>query len=175
MSDHRVRMYVNGEEHERTLPARRLLSDVLRDDLGYRGVHAGCEHGVCGSCTVLVDGDAVRSCLMLGVQADGTTVETVEGLTEADGPLHPLQQAFSECHGLQCGYCTPGFLMTLKPVYDAGPTPDEDQIRDLISGNLCRCTGYQQIVEAVSLAFARRDAERQGAPAHDSSLAPRAD
>jgi len=130
---------------------------VLRDDLGLTGTHVGCEHGVCGACTVLLDGDAVRSCLMLAVQVDGHDVTTVEGLTPP-GPgdaLHPLQTAFHESHALQCGFCTPGILMTLIPFLQDHPAPDEREIREALAGNLCRCTGYQNIVEAVRLAAAR--------------------
>jgi aerobic carbon-monoxide dehydrogenase small subunit len=145
---------VNGVRHERAVEPRLLLSDFLRHDLGLTGTHVGCEHGVCGACTVLVDGDAVRSCLMFAVQADGQEITTVEGLAP-DGPgaaLHPLQAAFRETHALQCGFCTPGILLTLVPFLRDHPTPDEREIREALSGNLCRCTGYQNIVAAVRLA-----------------------
>jgi len=145
----RVRFRVNGEEHDLDLPVRRTLADVLRHDIGLTGTHLGCEHGVCGACTVVLDGDAVRSCLLFGVQVDGCQVETVEGLAR-DGALHPLQEAFSATHGLQCGFCTPGFLMLAKAYLDANPHPDPAEIREVLSSNLCRCTGYQGIVEAVS-------------------------
>src|SRR5437773_1685803 len=144
---------VNGVRHERAVEPRLLLSDFLRHELGLTGTHVGCEHGVCGACTVLLDGDAVRSCLMFAVQADGHDVTTVEGLSDGSGEtLHPLQAAFREAHGLQCGFCTPGVLMTLVPFLREHPDPDERQIREALSGNLCRCTGYQNIVAAVRLA-----------------------
>jgi len=146
---------VNGVRHERTVEPRLLLSDFLRHELGLTGTHVGCEHGVCGACTVLLDGEAVRSCLMFAVQADGHDVATVEGLSDGSGgadALHPLQAAFREAHGLQCGFCTPGVLMTLVPFLRDHPDPDEREIREALSGNLCRCTGYQNIVAAVRLA-----------------------
>jgi aerobic carbon-monoxide dehydrogenase small subunit len=149
---HRVKVTVNGRTYEREVEARLLLSDFLRHDLGLTGTHVGCEHGVCGACTILLDGDPVRSCLILAVQADGRELMTVEGLAPAPGELHPLQQAFWEAHGLQCGFCTPGFLMTLVPFLEENPSPTEHEIRQAISGNLCRCTGYQHIVDAVLLA-----------------------
>jgi aerobic carbon-monoxide dehydrogenase small subunit len=155
---HRIHLRVNGRAHELTVEARRTLADMLRHDLGYTGTHLGCEHGVCGACTVLVDGCPVRSCLMFGVQADGTEVSTVEGLSAGE-ELSDLQQAFSDHHALQCGFCTPGFLM-LAEAYLAqrgstGPgDPAEAEVRELVASNLCRCTGYQGIVEAV-LATAR--------------------
>jgi len=133
-----------------------LLSDFLRHELGLTGTHVGCEHGVCGTCTVVFDGQAVRSCLMFAVQADGHEVLTVEGLGTIE-ELHPLQEAFQDAHGLQCAFCTPGFLMTLVPFLDENPDPSEDEIREAIAGNLCRCTGYQNIIAAVKLA-----AERMG-------------
>jgi len=146
---------VNGVRHERAVEPRLLLSDFLRHELGLTGTHVGCEHGVCGACTVLLDGEAVRSCLMFAVQADGHDVATVEGLSdgsEGGDALHPLQAAFREAHGLQCGFCTPGVLMTLVPFLREHPDPDEREIREALSGNLCRCTGYQNIVAAVRLA-----------------------
>jgi aerobic carbon-monoxide dehydrogenase small subunit len=152
---HRVKVTVNGRTYEREVEARLLLSDFLRHDLGLTGTHVGCEHGVCGACTILVDGDPVRSCLMFAVQADGRELMTVEGLAPAPGELHPLQQAFWEAHGLQCGFCTPGFLMTLVPFLEENPSPTETEIRQALSGNLCRCTGYQHIVDAVQLAAKR--------------------
>jgi carbon-monoxide dehydrogenase small subunit len=155
---HRVSVTVNGKACERQVEPRLLLSDFLRHDLGLTGTHVGCEHGVCGACTVLLDGEPVRSCLILAVQADGRELCTVEGLAPgfaATGELHPLQQAFWEAHGLQCGFCTPGFLMTLVPFLKENPSPTELEIRQAISGNLCRCTGYQHIVDAVLLAAER--------------------
>jgi len=147
-----IKFTVNGKSLERTLAdARMLLSDFLRHELGLTGTHVGCEHGVCGACTVLIDGAAIRSCLMFAVQADGHSITTVEGLGD-ENHLHPLQEVFRTAHGLQCGYCTPGFLMTLVPFLKENPNPSEEQIRAAISGNLCRCTGYQNIVDAVSLA-----------------------
>ncbi len=156
-----ISVTVNGTRHERTVEPRLLLSDFLRQDLGLTGTHVGCEHGVCGACTVLLDGDAVRSCLMLAVQADEQALTTVEGLAPSPGELHPLQAAFHEAHGLQCGFCTPGFLMTLVPFLREHPDPTEREIREALSGNLCRCTGYQGIVDAAALAARRA---RHGAP-----------
>jgi aerobic-type carbon monoxide dehydrogenase small subunit (CoxS/CutS family) len=149
-----IAVSVNGVRYERAVEPRLLLSDFLRHELGLTGTHVGCEHGVCGACTVLLDGDAVRSCLMLAVQVDGRELLTVEGLAPAGAPdgLHPLQAAFREAHGLQCGFCTPGVLMTLVPFLRDHPNPDEREIREALSGNLCRCTGYQNIVAAVRLA-----------------------
>jgi carbon-monoxide dehydrogenase small subunit len=140
---------VNGTPVERTVSTRLLLTDFLRGELGLTGTHVGCEHGVCGCCTVLLDGDPVRSCLLFAVQADGYSVTTVEGLAGADGTLHPIQRAFKEEHGLQCGFCTPGFLTTLVPFLERNSRPTDDQIREALSGNLCRCTGYQNIINAV--------------------------
>ena len=144
-----VAVTVNGRRYERTVEPRLLLSDFLRRDLGLTGTHVGCEHGVCGACTVLFDGEPVRSCLLLAVQADGHELATVEGLAPGPDRLHPLQEAFWECHALQCGFCTPGFLMTLVPFLAENPNPSEDDVRHALSGNLCRCTGYQHIVDAV--------------------------
>lgn len=144
-----VRLVVNGIVRTVTVPARRLLSDCLRHDLRLTGTHVGCEHGVCGACTVLVDGVATRSCLMLAVSADSAEITTVEGLTEPDGTLSPVQQAFTDCHGLQCGFCTPGFLTTITAALAENPEPSHDEAREIIGGNLCRCTGYQNIVKAV--------------------------
>jgi aerobic carbon-monoxide dehydrogenase small subunit len=168
-----VRVRVNGEAYERSVEPRLLLSDFLRHDLGLTGTRVGCEHGVCGACTVLLDGESVRSCLMLTPQVHGREVTTVERLAgagsglgvagsgphPASGALHPLQTAFREAHALQCGFCTPGMLMTLLPFLRDNPSPTPDEIREAISGNLCRCTGYQNIVEAVQLA-----AERSASP-----------
>lgn len=144
---------VNGEKYERDIEPRMLLSDFIRHELGLTGTHVGCEHGVCGSCTVLLDGEPTRSCTMLAVQADQRELTTVESLAAEDKTLHPLQDAFTACHGLQCGFCTPGFLMTLLPVYNEARRLDDHEIRETISGNICRCTGYQQIVEATSRAL----------------------
>jgi carbon-monoxide dehydrogenase small subunit len=144
---------VNGERYERSVEPRLLLSDFLRHELGLSGTHVGCEHGVCGACTVLLDGEPVRACLVFAVQADGSSIGTVEGLERDDG-LHPLQAAFKEAHGLQCGFCTPGILMTMVAFLDEVPDPTELQVREALSGNLCRCTGYQKIVEAVEAAAA---------------------
>jgi carbon-monoxide dehydrogenase small subunit len=144
-----VRLRVNGAEYAKPVPPRLLLSDFLRHHLGLTGTHVGCEHGVCGACTVLLDGEAVRSCLLLAVQADGSEVTTVEGLAEPDGRLHPVQQAFHEMHALQCGFCTPGFLLSVVAFLRDVPAPSDDEIRHGLAGNLCRCTGYQNIVRAV--------------------------
>jgi len=152
-----VTVTVNGTQYERAVEPRLLLSDFLRHDLGLTGTHVGCEHGVCGACTVLFDGEPVRSCLMFAVQADGHEILTVEELGTMDN-LHPLQEAFREAHAVQCGFCTPGFLMTLVPFLEENPNPTEEEIREALSGNLCRCTGYQHIVDAVKLA-----AEKMGA------------
>jgi carbon-monoxide dehydrogenase small subunit len=146
-----VKVTVNGTQYERSIEPRLLLSDFLRHELGLTGTHVGCEHGVCGACTVLLDGQPVRSCLMFAVQADGHEILTVESLGTMDN-LHPLQEAFWEAHGVQCGFCTPGFLMSLVPFLAENPAPDEKEIREAIAGNLCRCTGYQHIVDAVKLA-----------------------
>jgi carbon-monoxide dehydrogenase small subunit len=151
---HPISLTLNGQRVDRTVEPRLLLSDFLRHDVGLTGTHVGCEHGVCGACTVLVDGEAVRSCLMFAVQADGCRVETVEHLASQQG-LHPLQAAFHEAHALQCGFCTPGILMTLVPFLRDHPSPSEAEIREALSGNLCRCTGYANIVTAVSLAASR--------------------
>jgi aerobic carbon-monoxide dehydrogenase small subunit len=149
---HEVRLSVNGAPYALRVPARRLLSDALRHDLGLTGTHVGCEHGVCGACTVLLDGRPVRACLMFAVSAVDTEITTVEGLARADGALGPVQQAFKECHGLQCGFCTPGFLTTVTAGLRDNPTPSHDEAREMIAGNLCRCTGYQNIVAAVERA-----------------------
>lgn len=149
---HTITLTVNGQSHTREVEPRLLLSDFLRHELGLTGTHVGCEHGVCGACTVLLDGEPVRSCLTFAVQAHGHKVMTVEGLSADMEHLHPLQQGFWEAHGLQCGFCTPGFLMTLLPFLEENPNPTEEEIRQALSGNLCRCTGYQNIVEAVKLA-----------------------
>jgi aerobic-type carbon monoxide dehydrogenase small subunit (CoxS/CutS family) len=155
IDSHDVTVTVNAIEHKRSVDARMLLSDFLRHELRLAGTHVGCEHGVCGACTVIYDGVAVRSCLMLAVQADGHAIMTVEGLASDRDHLHPLQEAMRDCHGLQCGYCTPGILMTMKVFLDESPAPDEAAVREALSGNLCRCTGYQHIVDAVMLAAER--------------------
>jgi carbon-monoxide dehydrogenase small subunit len=152
---HPIEVDVNGKRRVAQVPARLSLVDWLRDGLRLTGTHVGCEHGVCGACSVMLDGEAVRACLMYAVQAHGHRVTTVEGLTNPDGTLSPLQDAFCEAHGLQCGYCTPGMLIAAQALLDANPQPSEEQIREAIGGNLCRCTGYQQIVEAVRLAALR--------------------
>jgi len=171
-----VRVRVNGEAYERTVEPRLLLSDFLRNELGLTGTHVGCEHGVCGACTVLLDGQSVRSCLMLTPQVHGRELMTVEGLSPdgagggqraGAGGLHPLQAAFREAHGLQCGFCTPGMLMTLVPFLRENPSPTAEEIRVAISGNLCRCTGYQNIVLAVQLA-----AERAALPTTSMPVIP---
>jgi carbon-monoxide dehydrogenase small subunit len=161
MSDkpHKISVEVNGVAHTGEVPARITLVDWLREELRLTGTHVGCEHGICGACSVLLDGEPVRSCLMFAVQADGHRVTTVEGLANPDGTLSLLQDSFCQTHGLQCGYCTPGMLIAAKGLLDATPRPSEEQIREAIGGNLCRCTGYQQIVEAVQLA-AKRLAEK---------------
>ena len=160
---HDVRLHVNGAVHEVQVPARRLLSDALRHDCGLTGTHVGCEHGVCGACTVLVDGAPVRSCLMFAVSAVDAEITTVEGLTEAEDTLSPVQQAFSDCHGLQCGFCTPGFLTTITAGLKENPDPTEDEAREMIAGNLCRCTGYQNIVKSVLRAAEISASERERA------------
>jgi aerobic carbon-monoxide dehydrogenase small subunit len=150
MSDvHLIAITVNGARHEVAVESRRTLADVLRHDLGYTGTHLGCEHGICGACTVLVDGQPTRSCLVFGVQADDAEVETVEGLAGDDGALNPLQDAFSEHHALQCGFCTPGFLMLATALLRENPDPSDEEIREAMASNICRCTGYQSILEAV--------------------------
>jgi aerobic carbon-monoxide dehydrogenase small subunit len=155
---HDVQLTVNGATRTARVPARRLLSDCIRHDLRLTGTHVGCEHGVCGACTILLDGRPVRSCLILAVSADGAEITTVEGLTGPDGALSPVQQAFAECHGLQCGFCTPGFLTTITAGLRGTPEPTDRQAREMLGGNLCRCTGYQNIVASV-----RRAAELQRA------------
>ena len=143
---------VNGVEHTRTVEARLLLSDFLRHELGLTGTHVGCEHGVCGACTVLLDDQPVRSCLILAAQVDGRELTTVEGLAPGPEQLHPLQEAFWDAHALQCGFCTPGILMTMSVFLKEHPSPTEAEVREALSGNLCRCTGYQKIFDAVRLA-----------------------
>lgn len=143
-----ISLTVNGRVYERTAPVRITLADFLREELNLTGTHLGCEHGVCGACTILYNGEAVRSCLMLAVQADGAELMTVEGLAQGD-TLHPLQQAFQEYHALQCGFCTPGFLMTAYALLQETPHPSRDEVREAIAGNICRCTGYAPIVQAI--------------------------
>ena len=156
MTTRTVSIEINGRPYEGTVEPRLLLSDFIRHEAQLTGTNVGCEHGVCGACTVQLDGEPIRSCLMLAVQADGRSVRTVEGLAPPDGDLHPLQQAFHETHALQCGFCTPGFLMTIDAFLVSGSGElDERSIREALAGNLCRCTGYQNIVEAVRLAAAR--------------------
>jgi carbon-monoxide dehydrogenase small subunit len=144
-----VRLTVNGEARSATIEPRLTLADFLREKLHLTGTHLGCEHGVCGACTVLLDGEPVRACLVFAVQADGSDVTTVEGIASPDGELSPVQEAFRECHGLQCGFCTPGFVVTVTAFLRDNPSPTDDEIVDALSGNLCRCTGYQGIVAAV--------------------------
>ncbi len=152
-----ITVTVNGTEHKRSVEPRLLLSDFLRHELGLTGTHVGCEHGVCGACTVLFDGQPVRSCLMFAVQAHGHQVTTVEALGTPEN-LHPIQEAFREAHGAQCGFCTPGILMTVVPFLEENPDPTEQEIREAIAGNLCRCTGYQHIVDAIRLAAEKMNA-----------------
>lgn len=147
-----VRVTVNGVEYEREVEPRKTLADFLREDLSLRGTHLGCEHGVCGACTVLFNDASARSCIMYAIQADGADILTVEGLAPPDGPLHPIQEAFREHHGLQCGFCTPGFLMPAVELLVEKHGPSEEEVREAISGNLCRCTGYQGIVAAIQAA-----------------------
>ena len=146
-----IRLFVNGEPREGTVEPRTSLVDFLRDGLDLTGTHVGCEHGVCGACTVLLDGEPVRACLLLAIQMDGAQVTTIEGLADGER-LHPLQQAFWDHHGLQCGFCTPGILLTAKALLDENPEPTDAEIREAIAGNLCRCTGYHFIVEAIRAA-----------------------
>jgi len=172
---HAIRLRVNGYDHELVVEARRTLADMLRHDLGYTGTHLGCEHGICGACTVILDGSPVRACLVFGVQADGASVRTVEGLAEGpDGRLSDLQQAFSDHHALQCGFCTPGFLM-LAEAYLAeadlaeegeGLALSEDRARELVASNLCRCTGYQGIIEAIVATARARSRQSGGTTGH---------
>jgi aerobic-type carbon monoxide dehydrogenase small subunit (CoxS/CutS family) len=154
---HNITVTVNGTQYDRAVEPRLLLSDFIRHDIGLTGTHVGCEHGVCGACTVLFDGDPVRSCLMFAVQSNGHEIQTIESLGTPDD-LHPLQEAFWDTHALQCGFCTPGFLMTLLPVFKEKSDLSDEEIREAISGNLCRCTGYQHIVDAVKLAMEKMNA-----------------
>jgi carbon-monoxide dehydrogenase small subunit len=159
MSEARVKMVVNGQARDGLAEPRVTLADFLRDTCRLTGTHVGCEHGVCGACTVLVDGAAVRSCLMFAVQADGAEVTTVEGIASADGELSPVQQAFRDAHGLQCGFCTPGFIVSVTAFLRDNPRPADEQMRAALSGNLCRCTGYQGILVAVRAAADRLAAD----------------
>ncbi|MFC7392843.1 (2Fe-2S)-binding protein [Scopulibacillus cellulosilyticus] len=156
-----ISLKVNGKEYTVSVEPRMLLSDVLRDELRLTGTHVGCEHGICGACTILMNGRPVRSCLLFGVQAEGAEIKTVEGLTNSDGSLHPLQEGFWEKHGLQCGFCTPGFLLTALHLLQENPDPSREEIREAISGNLCRCTGYQNIIDAIEYAAKVLNAQRE--------------
>jgi carbon-monoxide dehydrogenase small subunit len=160
-----VSFSVNGRREYLDVEPRRTLADALRDDLGLTGTHLGCEHGVCGACTILLDGEPIRACLLFAVQADGCSLTTVEGLAADDGRLHPLQEAFSRCHGLQCGFCTPGFLIAALHLLSENPCPSREDIRAGLSGNICRCTGYAGIVDAVRAAAD----EMSGHPGEDAA------
>jgi carbon-monoxide dehydrogenase small subunit len=159
---HDITLTVNGTEHELSVEPRTLLIHALRDEMGYTGSNVGCESSTCGACTVHLDGDAVKSCTVLAVQADGAEITTVEGLADDDGELHPIQRGFQEEHGLQCGYCTPGMMMTAVQLLEENPDPTEAEIREALEGNLCRCTGYQNIVRAVENAAETMRADGQG-------------
>ena len=156
MTEHDITLTVNGTEHELTVESRQLLVHALREELGYTGLNVGCESTMCGACTVHLDGDAVKSCTLLAVQADGRAVTTVEGLAE-DGEFHPIQEGFQEEHGLQCGYCTPGMMITATHLLEENPDPNGEEVREALEGNLCRCTGYQNIVNAVENAAEQLD------------------
>jgi aerobic carbon-monoxide dehydrogenase small subunit len=161
----RIELSVNGATHALEVEERTTLLDCLRDKLALKGAHAGCEHGVCGACTVLVDGTAVRSCLMFAPQAEGSTITTIEGVTPGPGELSPIQDAFCETHGMQCGYCTPAMILTAHALLAGNPAPSREDIVEAISGNICRCTGYAQIIEAIALAAERmRGANRPAEP-----------
>lgn len=166
-----VTLTVNGEEHALLVEPRRVLADAIREDLGLTGTHVGCQHGICGACTIILDGDPVRSCLVFAVQAQGRAIRTVEGLADGDR-LHPLQEAFMEHHGLQCGYCTPGFLMLAAAVLERDPRLDDAAILDLVSSNLCRCTGYDGILKSIRSA-ADRMAETRMAEEREDGLGRR--
>lgn len=181
MGEHRIAVTVNGERRDGTVEARRTLADFLREDCQLTGTHLGCEHGVCGACTVVLDGDAVRSCLLFAVQADGADIVTIEGLGGPDGSLSPVQEAFRAEHGLQCGFCTPGMLMTALDLLARDPEPDDAAIRHAIHGNLCRCTGYQSIVTSIQEGAAgmrgeplRSWTEAHASPRHNTSPTPTA-
>jgi aerobic carbon-monoxide dehydrogenase small subunit len=165
MSEHKIEMTVNGARVPATVEARLSLGDFLRTGAGCTGVHIGCEHGVCGACTVMVDGVAVRACLMLAVQADGSEVTTVEGLAQAGGAFHPVQQAMRDCHGLQCGFCTPGVLMTMAALMPEDGRPREEDLLAAMSGHICRCTGYQGIRRAIRQLAGKNTPETERAPA----------
>ena len=158
-----IALYINGRRYDLAVEARRLLADVIRDDCGLTGTHIGCEHGVCGACTILFDGEPARSCIMLAVQADGHEIQTVEGLAGPSGELNPLQTAFRNAHGLQCGFCTPGMMLTGHALLARNPDPSEAEIRQAISGNLCRCTGYVNIVKSVRYAAEKKRANAEAA------------
>jgi carbon-monoxide dehydrogenase small subunit len=160
MTKHTINVTINRRPYRGEVESRKLLSDFIRDDLGLTGTHVGCEHGVCGACTVLLNGDPVRSCLMFAVQANGAELKTVEGLAPSATELHPLQEKFWELHGLQCGFCTPGILLTAQALLKELPNPSEVDIREWISGNLCRCTGYQNIITAIQAAASRMREEK---------------
>ncbi|MFQ5558167.1 MAG: (2Fe-2S)-binding protein, partial [Acidimicrobiales bacterium] len=166
---HRIEITVNGELRALEVPARRLLSDALRGDLNLTGTHVGCEHGVCGCCTVLLDGEPVRSCLIFAVAVQGREIRTVEGLASPDGGLSPVQQAFSSCHGLQCGFCTPGFLVTTTALLQRDPAPSPEAVTEALAGNLCRCTGYQNIRAAVAEAVRLSDRSGEADEPTDSA------
>lgn len=170
MTENDITLTVNGTEHDLTVEPRTLLVHALRDELGYTGANIGCESSLCGACTVDMNGDAVKSCTVLAVQADGTEIETVEGLAE-DDEFHPIQEGFQKEHGLQCGYCTPGMMMTAKDLLERNPSPDEGEIREALEGNLCRCTGYQNIVNAVEFAADRMEADTAEDVAADGGTA----
>jgi carbon-monoxide dehydrogenase small subunit len=151
-----IRLTVNGKSYEREVEARLTLADFIRHELHLGGTHVGCEHGICGACTILIDGSSARACLTLAVQADGANVTTIEGLRNREtGQLHPIQQAFVDAHGLQCGFCTPGFIMTTLELLGDNPDPSDEEIKEALGGNLCRCTGYQSILDSVRLAASR--------------------
>jgi carbon-monoxide dehydrogenase small subunit len=154
-AQHKIELTINGEIHRAEVEARMTLADFIRHGCGLTGTHVGCEHGVCGACTISLDGRAVRSCTMYAVQAHGSQIKTVEGLSAPDGKLHPIQEAFRDCNGLQCGFCTPGMQMTIAAYLEENPDPSEAEVRELISGNICRCTGYQGIVQAALQAAER--------------------
>jgi aerobic carbon-monoxide dehydrogenase small subunit len=167
MTNQRITPTVNGDNIEFEAPARKLLSDALREDCGLTGTHVGCEHGVCGACTVLVDGRPMRSCLMFAVSLEGAEITTVEGCCTPEGGMGPVQQAFQDCHALQCGFCTPGFITTITAYLEDNEDPTPEQAREAISGNLCRCTGYQNIVAAVQRAAELRGSAPSGLPADE--------
>jgi aerobic carbon-monoxide dehydrogenase small subunit len=159
---HEIRLNVNGSEHTVSVPARKLLVDCLREDLRLTGTHVGCEQGVCGACTVIMDGQNVRSCLMFAVQAAGARIETIESLASGPDDLHPVQQAFVDRHGLQCGFCTPGMVLAARSFLEQNPSPSDEEIREAIAGNICRCTGYTFIVDAIRTAAERMAGEEAG-------------